>query len=131
PDEGTEKISVVSIEGDRLGQWKTLDLVGVGGSAPTFSPDATRIAYVSRPAVNDRTSAVRVHDMASGEDRELFRSNELLGFCFWASQRPILYCMSEVIAAKVELLSMSLETRRAEQTMKFAGPRDHGGLSQA
>src|SRR5215831_2498334 len=129
PDEGTEKISVVSIEGDRLGQWKTLDLVGVGGSAPTFSPDATRIAYVSRPAVNDRTSAVRVHDVASGEDRELFRSNELLGFCLWASQRPILYCTSQVIAAKVELLSISLETGRAEKIMTLDGPKEFGGLS--
>jgi Tol biopolymer transport system component len=129
PDEGTEKISVVSIEGDRLGQWKTLDLVGVGGSAPTFSPDATRIAYVSHPAVNDTTSAVRVHDMASGEDRELFRSNELLGFCFWATQRPILYCMSGVIAAKVELLSVSLETGRAEKIMTLDGPKEPIGLS--
>jgi len=130
PDEGIEKVSVVSIEGDRLGQWKTLDLVGIGGPfAPTFSPDATRIAYQTRPAVNDRTSAVRVHDMASGEDRELLRSNELLSFCFWASQRPILYCMSQVIAAKVELLSISLETRRAEKIMTFDGPIEPIGLS--
>jgi hypothetical protein len=130
PDEGIEKVSVVSIEGDRLGQWKTLDLVGIGGPfAPTFSPDATRIAYHTRPAVNDRTSAVRVRDMASGEDRELFRSNELLSFCFWASQRPILYCTSEVIAAKVELLSISLETGRAEKIMTFDGPKEPFGLS--
>ena len=129
PDEGIDKVSVVSIEGDRLGQWKTLDLVGIGGFAPTFSPDATRIAYVSRPAVNDRTSAVRVHDVASGEDRELFRSNELLSFCLWASQRPILYCTSQVIAAKVELLSISLETGRAEKIMTFDGPKELFGLS--
>jgi hypothetical protein len=130
PDEGIEKVSVVSIEGDRLGQWKTLDLVGIGGPfAPTFSPDATRIAYQTRPAVNDRTSAVRVHDMASGEDRELFRSNELLSFCLWASQRPILYCMGELIAAKVELLSISLETRRTEKIMTFDGPKEPVGLS--
>jgi Tol biopolymer transport system component len=129
PDEGTDKVSVVSIEGDRLGQWKTLDLVGVGGFGPTFSPDATRIAYVSHPAINDRTSAVRVHDIASGEDRELFRSNELLSICLWASQRPILYCMSQVIAAKVELLSISLETGRAEKIMTFDGPKELSGLS--
>jgi Tol biopolymer transport system component len=130
PDEGIDKVSVVSIEADRLGQWKTLDLVGIGGwFAPTFSPDATRIAYVSRPAVNDRTSAVRIHDVASGEDRELFRSNEMLHICQWASQRPILYCMSQVIAAKVELLSISLETGRAEKIMTFDGPREFAGLS--
>ena len=67
--------------------------------------------------------------MASGEDRELFRSNELLSFCFWASQRPILYCMGEVIAAKIELLSISLETRRAEKIMTFDGPKEPLGLS--
>ena len=129
PDEGSDKVSVVSIEGDRLGQWKTLDLVGIGGFVPTFSPDATRIAYVSHPAVNDRTSGVRVHDVASGEDRELFRSNEPLSICLWASQRPILYCMSQVIAAKVELLSISLETGRAEKIMTFDGPKELFGLS--
>jgi hypothetical protein len=130
PDEGIEKVFVVSIEGDHLGQWKTLDLVGIGSPfAPTFSPDATRIAYQTRPAVNDRTSAVRVHDMASGEDRELFRSNELLSFCLWASQRPILYCMGELLAAKVELLSISLETGRAEKIMTFDGPKEPVGLS--
>jgi Tol biopolymer transport system component len=129
PDEGMEKVSVVSIEGDRLGQWKTLDLVGIGGFAATFSPDATRIAYVSHAAVNDRTSAVRVHDVASGEDRELFRSNELLSICRWASQRPILYCMSQVIAPKVELLSISLETGRAEKIMTFDGPKEFVRLS--
>lgn len=53
PDEAIDRVSVVSIEGDRLGQWKTLDLVGIGWFSPTFSPDATRIAYVSRSAVND------------------------------------------------------------------------------
>ena len=67
--------------------------------------------------------------MASGDDRELFRSNELLNFCFWASQRPILYCMGQAIAAKVELLSISLETGRAEKIMTLDGPKEPVGLS--
>jgi hypothetical protein len=78
--------------------------------------------------VNDRTSVVRVYDIARGTDKELYKSNEPLSFCFLASQRPILYCTSQVIAAKVELFSISL-TGQAETIMTFDGPKEPLGLS--
>src|SRR5262245_29663130 len=78
-----DKVSVVSIEGDRLGQWKTLDLVDTGWFSPTFSPDATRIAYVSRPAVNDSVQQRRwvscsISAPLIDDARQLLKTQEFL-----------------------------------------------------
>jgi Tol biopolymer transport system component len=95
-------------------RWEKLGLTGSSAVAhfPTWSPDGTRMAYVAYDAAAGQYSqALRVRTMASGEERELYRS----GFpmvCLWSLKHPSIICMQR--AAPNTVLSVSTETGRAE-----------------
>jgi Tol biopolymer transport system component len=79
----------------QLGAWKTLDLNTAGNAtigSTVWSPDNAWIGYVSRhDDVGQTSSAFRVHNPATGEDREVFSSATGTD-CRWVAQRPMLLC---------------------------------------
>jgi Tol biopolymer transport system component len=106
----------------KIGAWKPLDLIG-NAFAPEWSPDGGRIAYVSVEQL-DRLSrgVIRVYDVSSGQDRELYRSSGNLFNCVWAHQHPSLYCAVNS-GARADILSVSLDSGQAEKVGSLEGVR--------
>jgi Tetratricopeptide repeat len=55
-----------------------------------WSPDSTQISYRSYDDAN-RTTVVRLRNIAGGEEREIYRGAASL-VCVWAAHRPTLFC---------------------------------------
>jgi hypothetical protein len=96
-------------DGHLLG-WKRLNLRDAT-SAGFFrwSPDSTQFSYTAWKASSPNTWAVRLRNVASGEERELYRSATRLN-CIWAAQRPTLFCG----AGGQQLSAISLASGRLE-----------------
>jgi WD40 repeat protein len=122
PDVPVQTVFLATLEGEHLGEWKDLSLVGDGGFLPAWSPDGSQVAYISH-VLGERKTTVRVHDLSNDSDRELFRSDDYLVNCLWAFKRPSLICSQALTPTKTELLWISLTTGRAEKLMSFDGQR--------
>jgi hypothetical protein len=60
---------------------------------PDWSPDGRQIVYIaSTMDSNQVLSKVRVRDLATGADREVYRDSTGLIDCHWATIRPRIYC---------------------------------------
>jgi hypothetical protein len=58
---------------------------------PRWSPDSSQIIYSSPDeAVGKNTYAIRLRNVASGEERELYRG--IRTDCIWQAQHPKLFC---------------------------------------
>jgi Tol biopolymer transport system component len=111
--------NTVDAEG-RLGAWKPFPLVDVGQRPNiTWSPDSRQIAYHTVGGV------IRLRDVTSGQDRELYRSNmpEILLTCLWAHQTPSLYCGQIPDDSQTEIFSVPLTSGRVEQLGSIEGRR--------
>lgn len=102
----------------RLVDWKPLDVRVSGGSASLalrWSHDSTRIVY-GAPAepggVN--TTVVRLRDMATGEERELYRGASR-PTCIWAWQHPSLICSELSTSQTMDLFSIALDSGRIDR----------------
>jgi WD40 repeat protein len=108
----------------RLGEWKSLDL-NIGGNlgfwTVSWSPDSTQIAYGSSHDDSGQPGyAVRVRNIATGEDREVYRSANFLQ-CNWEIRRPNLFCI-ERSGAGTQALSVALDSGHAETLGPFPIP---------
>jgi hypothetical protein len=89
--------------------WKRLNLRSVTTSGFfRWSPDSTQFSYSAEEASSPNTWVVRLHNIASGEERELYRSATKLN-CIWAVQRPALFC-----GGGQQLSAISLDSGRLE-----------------
>ena len=121
------KVSVgVLGPGGRLGAWKGLALLGRGPWYSTWSPDGTQIAYVTREPLS-LTTVVRVHNIATGSDRELYRGG-LIMLCLWASQHPNLFC-AEIEGKNTNVLSIAVDSGNAKKIGTLEGTRIFHGVS--
>jgi dipeptidyl aminopeptidase/acylaminoacyl peptidase len=115
--------SIASLDSENhLGAWESLDLVD-GGGTPAWSPDGRQIAYVAGQSREGPADSIRIHTLANGEDRELFRYRGLfLVNCAWANQRPNLYCGGmDRETQKTIVFSVSLNSGAAERVHSFDG----------
>jgi WD40 repeat protein len=111
-------------EDGRLAGWKPLNLSGSSKDphAPTWSPDSSQIAYVSSSAAaGQSTQVVRVRNLASGEERELYRGESGEMFCVWAAKHPNLSCGQFTPDGATDVLSISTESGRAERLGSVPG----------
>jgi hypothetical protein len=103
--------------GGRPSAWKPLTL-GNGNASPnpTWSPDSARIAYSSANlAAGQTTQAIRLRDVVSSDDRELYRASTGRINCVWAAQHPSLFCVELASENRANILSIAVDSGRAEQ----------------
>ncbi len=94
--------------------WKRLNLTGSNSNPyfPTWSPDSTQIEYVSYDAAAGQYSAsLRLRTIATGDDRELYRTN-VPAHCLWMAQKAAVFCMQ--YGATNTAFSISADTGRVE-----------------
>ena len=95
--------------------WTSLNLVGspMPSTLTPWSPDGTRFAYVTGD-LSQTTRVIRVKNIATGDDRELYRTDRLAG-CVAAHHEDVLFCTRVTVTGEqLEILSVSLESGRAE-----------------
>jgi len=110
----------------RVGGWKRLSLSGSSDApqAPTWSPDSSQIAYATpNHAAGQNTWVVRLRNIASGEERELYQAGAEGMFCLWAAQQPKLFCEQYTPQVTTELLAISIDSGRAEKLGSLPGMR--------
>ena len=115
--------SVASLDDqDRLGSWKALQLVNSPlHHSLSWSPDGKKIAYVSKESPSDTKQVIRIYDIATRQDRELYRATTSDNTtCAWAVRRAALYCASEN-GRTTDMLLVSTETGVAEKMATFPG----------
>ena len=101
----------------RLGGWKRLSLSGSSGSGlfTRWSPDSTEISYSTQDqAAGHNSWAVRLRNIASGEERELYHTGTDEPGCIWAAQHPSLVCV-QYTPTTLEVLSISIDSGRVER----------------
>ena len=119
---GFPTVEVVSNSLDaqnRPGVWRPLELVDPGnGPNILWSPDGRQIAYDTAAGV------IRLLNVSSGEDRELYRTKlqQILETCLWARQHPNLYC-GKIGNTKTEIISVPLGSGSAEKIGELEGRR--------
>jgi Tol biopolymer transport system component len=96
--------------------WTSLLLNDLG--EPTdWSPDGRRIVYTS--GLN--SDAIRVRNLETGEDREVFRSSDFAQ-CLFARKEPKVFCAVTTLT-QTEILAVELATGRTEKLGTFDGFR--------
>ncbi len=119
-------LGVLDAEG-HLGPWKRLDLLGRGSTYPVWSPDGSQFAYISRQVSTPLNTVIRLQNVATGEDRELYRAGALTN-CVWESQHPNLLC-GEFAGQNTSVLSVTVESGRAEKIGSLDGARYFQSIS--
>ncbi|SPE26077.1 exported hypothetical protein [Candidatus Sulfopaludibacter sp. SbA6] len=107
--------------------WKQLNLRANSGFSFTtgWSPDSTQIVYTaSDEAAGQNAVAARLHNIATGEEREVYRGSEWLA-CIWSAQHPNLFCGEAHEAHEpehvTEVLSISIDSGRVERLGSLPG----------
>ncbi|MDQ6760640.1 MAG: hypothetical protein M3Z32_12370, partial [Acidobacteriota bacterium] len=102
----------------RLGTWKRLNLSGRGvyaSASPGWSADGRQIVYTGAGSPAEPYAwIVRLRDLESGEDREIYRSTHGRVYCAWARESVCLYC-AEINGHVTEVLSIEVDSGRMER----------------
>jgi hypothetical protein len=87
-------------------------------SHPSFSPDASQIAYAARNPHSTGTDLI-VRDVATGKERVIYQSpTDGLG-CQYSVDRPVVFCTSRIGNGKTDLLSVTVDSGAVEQIATF------------
>ena len=122
PDAGAvhrEWIADLDHEG-RPGNWKPLappSSIGQLVPNPNWSPDSSQIAWtVQREDTGQVGSVARVRDLATGKERDLYRTTGQLS-CVWLPRHPNNLFCAEVAGDRTatNILSVAVESGRTEQ----------------
>jgi hypothetical protein len=100
----------------RPSAWRSLSLrSGNAMPNPTWSPDNAHIAYsAANQAAGQTMQTIRVRDVASGDDRELYKAGTGRIDCAWAAQHNKLFC-TELVEKDTEILSLAIDSGRPER----------------
>ncbi|HKE21091.1 MAG TPA: hypothetical protein VKB88_01810 [Bryobacteraceae bacterium] len=99
----------------RPSAWRPLSLRnGSANPNPTWSPDSARIAYsAANQAAGQTTQSIRIRDVASGDDRELYKGGTGTITCSWAAQDN-LFC-TEHAEKQTEMLSLAIDSGKPKR----------------
>jgi Tol biopolymer transport system component len=107
------------------GDWKRLNLSGShrGSVSPAWSADGASFAY-STPnlAAGQETFTVRLRDVASGKERELYETSGEYAYCISAAQHASLFCQLWR-GGMTELFTLAPDSGHVEQIASFPGTR--------
>jgi Tol biopolymer transport system component len=116
-------IGTLQPDGGSLG-WEPLSLESTASSEPhwpTWSPDGAQMAYVAyHDDAGQNSWAVRVRDVASGEEREIYRGAASRVWCIWAAQHPSLFCEQHTVDT-AEAFSIAIDSGRVQRLGSFPG----------
>jgi Tol biopolymer transport system component len=104
------------------GAWKGLNLSGSGNSvAPAWSADGASFAYsMTNPAAGQNTYTVRLRDVVSGKERELYGTSAAPVRCISAAQHASLFC-NVYRDGMTELFTLALDSGHVEQIGSLPG----------
>jgi len=109
---GNAEFHLASLDAEgRPGNWRRVDLRRGGNeltTQPSFSPDGQSIALVQKPGT------LVLHNLSTGQERELYRSDAELLRCHYASHVPKVFC-SEQKARETDLLAIAVESGEVER----------------
>ncbi len=112
---------------DRLGGWRRLEIHSGGPRGfnpwPSFSPDGSQIAYVSRDNPAGSPNLV-LHDLSTGQERVLYQpsAGAGLGTCRYGTHLPKIFCLEVKIGAKADLISVAADSGEVERLGAFGEP---------
>jgi len=115
-------VSLGTLDGhDKSVQWTELGLIGnpVPYTNYSWSRDGQKFAYVSREP-NGTTLVVRLRDLSTGDDRELYRGARL-GSCLLGRVTPQIFCTQAGGPNSTEIISVAIETRLVERVGLLEG----------
>jgi len=104
-----------------LGSWKSVDRNDGNGDSVDLSPDGRQMVYTA----GQNSRAVRVRDLATEEDKEVYWTNggQILN-CLWARRLPKIFCARIPAGwAETEILSIDLHSGRTEKVGSLDGAR--------
>jgi len=104
--------------------WRSLDLDsnGAGNRWASFSQDGTQIAYTKRDADPIRRD-VMVRDLATGQEREIYRSSYGSTVCEFSSRGSKVFCSVENENGESDLIAIAVESGTVEKIATFPGLR--------
>lgn len=107
-------------DGDASVTWNPVSTVGTLFPAAFFawSNDATRFAYVIGD-IRQTMRTVRVKTLATGDDRELYRAERIVG-CAAAHRSDTLFC-GRAVEGETEVVAVSLDSGRTEPRGRVRG----------
>jgi hypothetical protein len=110
---------------DRLGRWRTLDLVGSGESTVGgFSPDGGQIVYATGSGFFTGSASsgrsVRLHTLATGEDREVYRYAGNLYYCIFATGKRTIWCAAQTQEGS-DMIAIGADSGKGETVRSIPG----------
>jgi len=121
PPGGSWRLFVADLGVDGPGIWRRLSLSGGNGNSPypTWSPDASAIAYVARnDDAGQNSGALMVQDISSGRERQMYKGSGLI-YCTWGAGHSRIVC-SEFNVEKTELFSIDPVSGARERLQSFS-----------
>jgi Tol biopolymer transport system component len=127
PEPGGADVFLASLDTDgHLGSWRRLEIHGGGRRGfnpwPSFSPDASQIAYMSRDNPAGDPNLV-LHDLSTGQERVLYQPGSGVGLqCRYATHLPKIFCIELEAGGKANLISVSADSGEVKRFGTFGEP---------
>jgi hypothetical protein len=121
----TQDVLLGSIDPDgRFENWHNLELNLNGDSNPwpSFSPDRTQIAYITRDADRARRDLI-VRDLSTGQERVAYQSLYGSLGCQFSAITPNIFCSIEKESGKTDLISVAADSGAVGLVATLPGSR--------
>jgi Tol biopolymer transport system component len=117
---------LASVDPDgKIGKWARIEFsqrLPSSDSRPSFSHDASQIAYAARNLHSTGTDLI-VRDLATGRERVVYQSAADNFLCQYSAIRLVVFCTSRIGNEKTDLISVSVDSGAVEKVATFPDPR--------
>jgi Tol biopolymer transport system component len=117
------QLASIDLDG-KIGKWSPIELGDRRpfSYAPSFSPDASQIAFTSRNPHSTSADLI-IKDISSGRERVVYQSDADYLTCGYSANRPVVFCTNEKLGVKTDLVSVSVESGAVEHIETFPDSR--------
>jgi hypothetical protein len=115
--ENIAEIKIASLDEDgHLGSWRTVPITQTGSQGRccvSFSPDGNTVGYEVLDSVG---SSLMLHDLSTGQERELYHTSNPMLSCQYANRSPKLFCTEADKPGNTQILfSITVESGQVER----------------